>query len=409
MDTHALTADELRQQCTLGDEARGFASLMRTVGFVGLAGAAVLAYLAKDDYASFQFAYLVAYMFFLTIHLGALGFVAINHLVGTKWNVTVRRLAEILCGGFPLMAVLVLPIVVPMLMGNYQLYEWADPVKQQTDHLIHLKAAYLNPTFFVIRLAVFFLIWTAMARFFVKNSRAQDLNGDPALTVRMRKLAAPIVIVYALTLTFAAFDLEMSLEPHWFSTIFGVYVFAGSKLSFFATLILACLFMQERGRLKDVVTKEHYHDLGKWLFAFTFFWGYIAFSQYMLIWYADIPEETFWFDMRSNGPWHAVCLLLLFGHFVLPFGGLLSRHVKRNKAILGFWAAFVLLMHYADHYWIVKPTLDEQSLGFGMLDVASFLGIGGLVAGGFLARARGGLIAAIRDPFWNESLRFKNL
>jgi len=201
----------------------------------------------------------------------------------------------------------------------------------------------------------------------------------------------------------------MSLEPHWFSTIFGVYVFAGSALSFFAILTLIALFMQERGRLTDVITKEHYHDLGKWIFAFTFFWGYIAFSQYMLIWYADLPEETFWYLKRQAEPWNMVGSFLLFGHFVIPFGGIMSRQMKRNKATLAFWAAYVLLIHYADHYWIIKPTHNEGTLGFSFLDVACVLGIGGLLAGSYIARARGGLLSPIRDPFWEESLRFKNI
>lgn len=406
---HALTADELRQQCTLGEDARTWTTILRSVGFAGLVGAAVLGYTAGDGYAKFSFAYLVAFMFFLTIHLGALFFVAVNHLTGTRWNIVVRRLAELLAANFPWLFVLFLPILIPVLMGNHSLYEWLDPVKRETDHLIHSKAAYLNANFFAIRAVLYFAVWILLARFYFNNSRAQDLTGDPLLTKKMRGRSAPALILFALTTTFAAFDWVMSLEPHWFSTIFGVYIFAGACLSFFGTITLITLFMQERGRLVDVVSKEHYHDLGKWIFAYTFFWGYVAFSQYMLIWYADLPEETFWFKMRQEQPWSSVSLVLLIAHFVVPFGGIMSRQMKRNKATLGFWAAYALLVHFVDLYWLIKPTMYKNELGFSMLDVASLVGIGGILAAAFVARARGGLIAAIRDPYWNDSLKFKNI
>ncbi len=405
---HALTADELRQQCTLGEDSRTWAPILRTLGVAGVAIAATLGYMAHDEYAKFSFAYLTAYMFFLTIHLGALFFVAINHLVGTKWNITVRRLAEIMTGNFPLLFVLFLPILIPVLMGNHSLYEWLDPDMRAHDHLIQGKAGFLSKNGFALRAVIYFLVWIGLSRFYLGNSRAQDLNGDPHITAKLRARSAPAVILLALTTTFAAFDFVMSLEPHWFSTIFGVYIFGGASLSFFATLTLVCLFMQERGRLTDVVTTEHYHDMGKWMFAFTFFWGYIAFSQFMLIWYADLPEETFWYKMRQGAPWGSVSLLLLFGHFAIPFGGIMSRQMKRNKATVGFWAAYILVMHYVDHFWLVKPTHYKTELGFSIVDVACMVGLFGLLAGGFVARSRQGLIAAIRDPFFDESLRFKN-
>lgn len=406
---HALTADELRQQCTLGEDARTWTTILRSVGVVGVVLAAVLGYMAKDDYAKFSYAYLVAFMFFLTIHLGALFFVAVNHLVGTKWNIVVRRLAELLTGNFVLLFFLFLPILIPVLMGNHSLYEWLDPVKRETDHLIHGKSGFLEGKFFAVRAVFYFLVWIGLSRFYLGNSKAQDLSGDPNITVKLRSRSAPAVILFALTTTFASFDWVMSLEPHWFSTIFGVYIFAGCSLSFFGTITLITLFMQERGRLTDVVSTEHYHDMGKWIFAFTFFWGYIAFSQYMLIWYADMPEETYWYKMRQVEPWSSLSMLLLIGHFIIPFGGIMSRQMKRNKATLGFWAAYVLLMHYVDLYWVIKPSLFTNELGFSMLDVACFVGLGGLLGAAYVARARGGLIAAIRDPFWNESLKFKNL
>ena len=405
---HALSAEELRTQCHLGDEVRGWSVLTRTIGVLGLVVAFVLGYAAKDGYADFLFSYLTAYVFFQTITLGCLFFVIVNHLVGTKWNITVRRIAELVAAGMPWMAVLALPILIPIWMGNHSLYEWTHHEAVAADHLLHHKEPFLNIPFFTIRVFLYFAIWIGMSRFYLNNSRAQDQSGDPMLTKKMRGLSAPFVIIFALSLTFFAFDFLMSLEAHWFSTIFGVYIFAGATLSSFCVIALLAMFFQEKGRLKDCVTVHHYHDLGKWMFAFVFFWGYIAFSQFMLIWYADLPEEIYWFKERFGGPWAMVSAFLLFGHFLIPFAGLLSRHIKRNRGTLAFWAVALLLMHYVDMYWIVKPTQHLDTLGFGAIDVACLLGIGGLFLGLFLGRARGGYIAAVKDPYWSDSLKFTN-
>lgn len=405
---HVLTAEELRTQCHLGDEARGWTTLTRLIGVIGLVAACVAGYAAHDHYQQFLFSYLVAFAFFQTLTLGCLFFVIVNHLTGARWCVTVRRIAELAAGGMPIMALLALPILVPIWMGNHSLYDWTNHQLVEQDHLLHHKSPFLNVTFFTIRVVIYYAIWIGVSRFYLRNSRAQDQSGDPMITARMRSLSAPFLILFALSLTFFAFDFLMSLEAHWFSTIFGVYVFAGATLSSFCFITLMAMFFQERGRLKDCVTTEHYHDLGKYMFAFVFFWGYIAFSQFMLIWYADLPEETFWFKMRFNGAWAALSAFLLFGHFLVPFPGLLSRHIKRNKGTLAFWAVALLLMHYVDMYWLVKPSLYESTLGFGAMDIACMLGIGGVVIGTFLGRARGGFIAAVKDPYWNASLAFKN-
>lgn len=406
---HALTADQLRETCSLGDDARSWSGRLRILGIALLVVAGVFGYLAKDHYAAFQHSYLVAFAFFQTIALGALFFVIVNHTVGTKWNIAVRRIGELVAASMPLMALLFLPILIPLWMGNHGLYEWANHDVVAKDHVLHAKSGYLNVPFFTVRAVLYFAIWIWLARYYLNLSRAQDESGDVALTVRMRKLGPPALILFALSVTFAAFDWLMSLEPHWFSTIFGVYVFAGGNLAFFSLLAVITLLMQERGRLVGVVTTEHFHDIGKWMFAWTFFWGYVAFSQFMLIWYADLPEETFWYDERINqAPWGAVSLLLLFGHFLIPFCGLMSRQIKRNKGTLAFWAVFMLLMHFVDLTWLVMPAFKKGSLNFGVTDVCAFLGVAGLFAGGFLARAGGGLLAPVRDPYWHESLRFKN-
>jgi len=405
---HALTPEELRQACAPGTDVGIGAGRLRGFGLMMLVIAVCLGFAAKDAFSQFFHAYLVSYAFFLSLCLGALFFVAVNHLVSSRWMVVVRRLSEVLAAGFPLMAVLFLPILIPILAGNHSLYHWTDPHYVEGDHVMEGKAGYLNVTFFTIRAVIYFLVWITLSRFFLRNSRDQDETGDPALVLRMRRLAAPGLVLFALTTTFAAFDWLMSLEPHWFSTIFGVYYFAGGMVGFFATMVLVAMYLQDRGQLENVVTVEHYHDLGKFLFAFVFFWGYIAFSQYMLIWYGDLPEETFWFGERQAGSWAAVSVFLIFGHFLVPFAGLLSRHVKRNKSTLAFFALLLLMMHWIDMYWLVMPVMDSDGLGFGFIHVACLLGLGGLFAGGFIGRLRRGPFAPIRDPFLEDSLRFRN-
>jgi hypothetical protein len=205
----------------------------------------------------------------------------------------------------------------------------------------------------------------------------------------------------------------MSLDPHWFSTIWGIYLFAGSMTSFLSFMALTLMLIQRHGGLK-MVTKEHFHDVGKLLFGFTFFFGYIGFSQYLLIWYADIPEETIFYKHRQEGSWAAFSVILLFGHFIIPFLGLLSRHVKRNKASLAFWAVWMLVMHFVDMYWIVMPTLAQKlghadAIPFSWTHVAMWLGMGGILFGLMLKRAGAQSIVPVRDPRLAESLSFQNI
>jgi len=240
----------------------------------------------------------------------------------------------------PCLAVLFLPIFVPLLLEKSSLYVWADPSVVADDEALHQKVAYyLNPGFFAVRAVLYFVVWIGLARFFLRRSITQDESGDPALTQRMERGSPAALLLFALTVTFASFDWLMSLEPKWFSTIFGVYYFSGAAVGFLAAIILLVMLLQATGRLTSSVTVEHYHDLGKLLFGFVVFWGYIAFSQYMLIWYANIPEESVWYLARQQGSWKWVSLVLLFGHLLIPFFGLLPREAKRRKLSLGFWAA----------------------------------------------------------------------
>lgn len=371
----------------------------------------------EHEIPRFFYSYLVAFTYFLSIALGALFFVVLQHLVRAKWSVVVRRLAEILTATFPVLLVLALPILVPLLLGYDGPYgKWvslpgedaATLHEQQAAHVLHGKAGWLNPVFFVIRVLVYFVAWTLLSRYFLKKSVEQDESGDAAVSEKLRVASAPAIIAFALTLCFAAFDLLMSVNPLWFSTIFGVYYFAGAAVSIFATLSLVSMVLQKKGKLTHSITIEHYHDLGKLLFAFIFFWSYIAFSQFMLIWYANIPEETFWYQPRMYTSWRGLSLLLLFGHCVFPFLCMLSRWTKRIMPLLAFFCVWMLLMHFFDLFWLVMPEFTPTGFSFDITDVVAMLGVGGIfVAAAARAATKVNLIP-VKDPALGESLSFEN-
>jgi hypothetical protein len=381
-----------------------------TLGVLGLLGSILSTRIAEGGTHRFYFAYLINFSYFLSLALGALFFVMLQHLTRSGWSVVVRRLAEGLAATLPLLAVLCIPVLV----GIHDLYHWSHPGAVASDALLQGKQSYLNVPFFVGRLAAAFIVWSALAWFFFRTSVRQDRTGETALTLRMQAVSGPAMVVFAITLTFAAFDLLMSLDPHWYSTIFGVYYFSGGVVGFFALLALVTVVVQATGRLTRAVTVEHYQDLGKLIFAFVVFWAYIAFSQYLLIWYANIPEETRWFLRRQTGAWTWISLALLFGHFVVPFLLLISRHPKRRKATLTVAAVWVLLMHWLDIYWLVMPSahwegLDEGSVPVGLPEVAGFVGIGGLFVAAAVYALRNGALVPERDPRLPESLAFENV
>jgi len=393
----------------LGIRARrgGFAAF--GLGVAALVGALVLARAEDGGYVRLQHAWLVASMFVLTVSLGALFFVILQHLVRAGWSVAVRRIAELVAANVVVTALLVAPLVVLAATGDGSLWPWADPHAADGHPLIAAKAPYLDGTFFAIRCVVWFGTWSLLARWLLRRSLEQDEARDGAPTLALERRAPPAMVAFALTVNFAAFDLLMSLSPEWYSTIFGVYVFAGSVVAFVSAAILALRILQARGLLQGVVTVEHYHDLGKLLFAFVFFWSYVAFSQFMLIWYADIPEETTWFQARFHGPWAFVSLVLLFGHFALPFAGLLSRHAKRRLGILTFWAVWMLVMHVVDLVWLVHPGHHGESAPFAAVDALAFVAVLGIWLAGLARLAAGRPLVPTGDPRLHESLAFENI
>jgi hypothetical protein len=367
-------------------------------------GAVICAVLAPGNPKQFFFSWLVSFLFFLSLALGGLFFVLIQYASQGGWGIVVRRIGETVFATIPVMAVLFIPI----LFGMQNLFEWAHPGAAEHDALLRWKEPYLNVTFFWIRAVIFFVIWSGIALMYYQGSRSQDVTGDSSVTARLRRFAGPAIIVLALTQTFASVDWIMSLTPHWYSTMFGVYFFAGSFVGFIALLSILVVSMRAAGLLETVINAEHLHDVGKFLFAFTAFWAYIAFSQFMLMWYANLPEETIWYKARIEGSWKAVSIFLIMGHFVAPFLYLMGRAVKRRGSTLAVGGAWVLAMHFLDIYWQVMPTLHPEGFRPSALDVAAFLAVGGcfVAAVGWLMRRQA--LVPLGDPRLAESLAFEN-
>jgi hypothetical protein len=276
------------------------------------------------------------------------------------------------------------------------------------DALLKWKSPFLNVTFFVIRAAIYFVSWSAIAIVYYSRSRSQDVTGDAAVSARLRRFAGPALIVMAITSTFASIDWIVSLSPQWYSTMFGVYFFAGSFIGFIALMSVLVPVMRRVGLLDTIVTPEHLHDIGKFLFAFMCFWAYIAFSQFLLIWYANIPEEAVFYRARTTASWKMVSILLMVGHFGVPFLYLMGRTVKRHAATLALGGAWLLVMHAVDVYWQVMPTLHTEGVRITALDIAAFTAVGGcfVAAMGWLMRRQA--LVPLRDPRLPESLAFEN-
>jgi hypothetical protein len=399
----------------LGAEAIRFSNIALGVGIVAL-GAGVA--LGLDNKVSLLRSYLVAFLFVLAIGLGALWFVAINHLTNAKWSIVIRRVAEILAAQMPIIALLSLGIILPIALVDTHgqspiqgLYAWLDDARVHTDHLLHHKAPYLNKGFFLVRVVIYFGIWVGLSWLFLKKSIDQDTaSGDESEEIRglLARVSAPAMIAFALTLTFCIFDMLMSLDYTWFSTIFGVYYFAGCVISAASVLVLVLQWLQSQGRLTTYVNENHYHDLGKLMFAFTIFWAYVGFSQYMLIWYGDIPEETAWYKTRFTGDWWMVSAILPVSNFIIPFFGLMSRHVKRNKTLLAAWAVWLLVARYLDLHWLIFPTDGRGVFSPGLVDLLLWVGVLAVFFGMAARRAKGLTLVPTKDPRLPQSLAFEN-
>lgn len=412
----------------------------------------VMGYLA--DPHRFAFSYLTGMLTALTLAFGAIFLVVIQHLSAAYWGVTTRRIAEFVLAAIPVLAILFIPLAFNM----DTLFEWAVPhgeagteqaapaaeehgaldsaglltgraqaqepvAAAQAAELTHAehtpmeaalhhellehKSHWLNTDYVLVRVVVYFAIWILIGLGYFTMSTRQDKSRDRSLTVKMQAAAPVTFILFGTTMTFFAFDWIMGLEPTWYSTIFGVYIFAGSAVAILALVIVLALGLMRSGHFGDAVNVEHLHDLAKFFFGFFCFWAYIGFSQWMLIWYAGIPEEATYFHRRWAGGWQAVGYLLIFGHFVAPFLFFMSREIKRRFNLLRFTAIWMLVMHVVDVYWLVMPyATQEPHFSIHYIDIAAILFVvGAFMTTVFVLMKRYPLVP-IGDPRLPRSLHF---
>ena len=376
----------------------------------GIAFVALISWIAAaagfflDPNRFFQ-SYLVGFLFTVFIPLGAMFFVMIQYLTGSAWSVPMRRIAENIMMTIPVGFLLFLPI----LLGVHNLYEWSHAEVVAKDAILRSKSSWLNPTWFAYRGVIFFLLWTLWAWRIYKNSTQQDKTKSLSHMHTISRWSAPGLLVLVLSVTLASFDWSMSLDPHWYSTIFGLYCFAGGTRIFMATWFLICRWFREKGVLANTINLEHYHDLGKWQFALTIFWAYIAFSQYLLIWYANIPEETIWYLHRFEGSWGPLSFAILFGHFIIPFLVLCFRSVKRNLKLLTIVSVWIMVFQFIDFYWQVMPTFHKQGIALHWLDLACLAAPLSAMALAFWARLKAHALLPVGDPRFEQGLQFQNL
>ncbi|MBA3452273.1 MAG: hypothetical protein H0T42_04145 [Deltaproteobacteria bacterium] len=380
----------------------------------------------ESKWARFFHAYVIGWAYIFSISVAMLWIVMLHHLVRGRWLTAVRRICEAMAGAFPIIFIAGLGFVIPLVAGYQDLYYWAHPDAHNHDlnhHLLH-KLSWLSPNFFAIRYVIYGVGFSALAAYFAKKSRDQDESGDPKISETLRIASAPAMILFSLLVSMAAFDILMSFAPKWYSTIYGVNFWGSACVGGFAALALITLGVQRTGRLTHAINAEHYHDIGKWMFAFTFFWAYTAFSQFMLQWYGNMPEETHWYKYRMFGEWQWVSIAMLVGFWAFPFVFLLSRWTKRIVPALVFFSVWQLVFHWLDLYWNVMPSYQWQvafhdgarivagpltgntafhQVGFSPVDVTVWIGLVGVFLLGLGKNLTGNLIPT-KDPTLPASL-----
>jgi hypothetical protein len=376
------------------------ASLQRLALVVGVAGLALCAVGFAGNRAHFFKAYLLAYVFWIGIALGSLAISMLHHLSGGAWGVVIRRVLEAASRTLPFMALLFLPIA----FGIHELYLWANPEAVAKDAILQHKAAYLNVPFFIIRAAIYFVIWSALAYLLSKWSLEQEQRGETGQALRMQRLSGLGLVLYALTILFMSVDWIMSLDPHWFSTIYGILFMGGQGLSAFAFAIAVAVLLSRTEPMSRVIAPAHLHDLGKLMLAFVMLWAYFSFSQFLIIWSANLPEEIPWYLRRWGGGWQWVGLLLIFGHFVLPFVLLLSSDIKKSGRTLIGVAVTIILMRIVDLFWNIGPLHHEESFGATWLDAVAPVALGGIWLAIFLWQLRTRPLLPLGEPYLAEAL-----
>jgi hypothetical protein len=378
-------------------ELKGLQGRLLIAGAVG-AVVSIVGWLIEPT--QFFQSYLMAYMLCLGVTLGCLALGMIHQLSGGAWGVLIRRPIGAAARVIPVMTVLFLPIV----LGMSHLYSWTNADLVAHDEALRHKHLYLNVPFFLVRAAFYFLVWNGLSYFLNTWSLEQDKNPDPTLALRMQRLSAFGLLAYGLTITFASFDWMMSLEPHWFSTIYGMLVIGGQGLSALAFLIIVMVWLSRRAPIDAIVVPQHFHDLGNLTLTFVMLWAYFSFSQYLLIWSGNLPVEIAWYLHRLQTGWRFVGVTLVIFHFAVPFLVLLSRTVKREGALLVNVAVGLLIVRLIDLFWLIAPEFHQHGVSVSWLDVVLPLTLGSLWLGCFVWQLRGRAILPVHDPQFEETL-----
>ena len=442
--------DRVPRRYQFADDSRA-GLIAAGIGVVALAAAAAIG--IPSSLTGFLFAYLIAWAFCVSVALGSLFFVMVQHLTKARWSTTVRRIPEAIIANFPLLAL----AGIPVLLGMHEIFHWTHAdlyvVGSETyDPVLAGKQGYLNVPFYIGRYVLYFVIWSTVGRKLYGFSVRNDTEPDPQNTIDMRWWSALGMPLFAISVAFAGYDFLMAADPHWFSTMFGVYFFAGGFLGALCLITFIALLLKRGGMVDTEITVEHIQDLGKFMLGFTVFWAYISFSQYMLYWYANLPEEILWFQKRFEAGWGSVALSLLFLHFALPFFVLLLRQTKRIYPVLAVVAVWLLVMHWVDIWWITMPamlphggehvlrpehasaalqggqqllaslqtnvvpdtpaptmTLEVVPPGFPAVGLLAWMGLFGLMLSATFARLRRHALTPYNDPYFNDSLRFENV
>lgn len=345
---------------------------------------------------------LLASYYGISLSLGGTLFIALQYVTNAGWSVALRRVPEAMAYTLPVFGCLMLLTF----LGIPRLYEWSQPAAMAAEHLHHSKSDWLNVPFFVGRAVVYILVWWALAHTLVRLSRRQDANGAIEITEKSRAYAATFLVVFGVTISLASFDWIMSLEPHWYSTIFGVYNFSGLFVGSLAALTLLVIFLRRAGSFREIITDDHLHNLGKLMFAFSTFWMYLWFSQYMLIWYANIPEEVVYFIRREQGSWTVITVLNLLFNWVIPFIVLLPQWTKRNETILLRICVLLLLGRWVDLYWMIVPPFAEGNAHFGIWEIvpiATVVSLFFLLVTKVLSQSS---LVPLKDPLLVESIGY---
>ena len=361
---------------------------------------AILLFGLLSDRAQFFHSYLIGYTFWLGIVVGSLALLMLQHLTGGGWGLVIRRVLEAATRTLPLMLTLFVPIIV----GAHWIYPWTHAEEMAKNTALTEKAKYLNLWFFTIRAAIYFAIWLGLAFFLNRWSLSQDLTADRQFTKRMRVLSGPGMVLFVFTVTFAAIDWFMSIDPEWSSTIYG-FIFVGAwSLSALAFVIAVMAVLSKHEPMNNVVGQLHFHDLGKLLLALVMLWSYFAFSQFLIIWSGNLPEEIRWYLPRTRGGWGVLALAVVILHFAFPFLFLLSRSLKRNAGKLAMVAILILVMRLLDLLWMIAPNFSGEHFHISWMDVVAPIGIGGLWLGMFGWELGKRPLIPINDPQYETVL-----